>query len=90
MDCRNYSADWPVLGSVSNKGLRMTREAKSENRTYRRDDGAVMIEVRPGQFISENAAAALGLLKQSGLKPVKPANEERARRGGRLQRSGRS
>ena len=54
---------------------------QSEKRTYHRDDGALMIEVRPGQFISENAAAALGLLQQSGLNPAKPASD--SRRGGR-------
>jgi len=29
----------------------MAKGAKSENRTYRRDDGVLMVEVRPGQFI---------------------------------------
>ena len=61
----------------------MTRDAKSENRTYRRDDGALMIEVRPGQFISESSAAALGLLKPSGLKQAKPNADERTSRGRR-------
>ena len=57
---------------------------QSETRTYHRDDGALMIEVRPGQFISESAAAVLGLLKQSGHDPNR---RESPRRGGRqLQR----
>ena len=62
----------------------MTRDAKSEDRTYRRDDGALRIEVRPGQFISESAAAALGLLKQAGPNSVKSNADERTS-GGRRQ-----
>ena len=61
----------------------MAKDEQSETRTYRRDDGALMIEVRPGQFISESAAAAFGLLKQSGLNPGKPGSDKEARRGGR-------
>ena len=60
----------------------MAKDEQSETRTYRRDDGALMIEVRPGQFISESAAAALGLLKKSGLTPAKPVSDKQARRGG--------
>jgi hypothetical protein len=33
--------------------VRMTNDAK----TYRRDDGVLMIEVQPGQFINERAAS---------------------------------
>ena len=37
----------------------------SDAKTYRRDDGVLMIEVEPGQFINERAAAAFGNRKQS-------------------------
>ena len=59
----------------------MAKDEQSVTRTYRRDDGALMIEVRPGQFISESAAGALGLLKHSGRNPTKPGSD--SRRGGR-------
>ena len=37
----------------------------SDAKTYRRDDGVLMIEVQPGQFISERAASTIGLLKKT-------------------------
>ena len=50
----------------------------SEAKTYRRDDGVLMIEVEPGQFISERAAAVFGNRKQikdnRGTRPPKRGN----------------
>jgi hypothetical protein len=41
---------------------------------YIRDDGAVMVEVRPGQFINEAAAISLGLVQPDveDPRPIKP------------------
>jgi hypothetical protein len=41
-----------------------------ERKTYRRDDGALMVELRPGQFINEELAANLGLIRQNPLIPM--------------------
>jgi hypothetical protein len=37
----------------------------SDAKTYRRDDGVLMIEVEPGQFISEKAASLFGNIKST-------------------------
>jgi hypothetical protein len=49
---------------------------KSANH-YIRDDGAVMVEVRPGQFINEAAAIGLGLVQPYVEDPghIKPKNK---------------
>ena len=36
-----------------------------DTKTYRRDDGVLMIEIQPGQFISERAARIFGDPKQA-------------------------
>ena len=41
-------------------------------RTYRRDDGALMVEVQPGQFVNEEVAANL-VNKASPTSQEKPA-----------------
>ena len=59
-------------------------------RHYRRDDGALMIEVRPGQFVNEQMAARLGFQSAAESKKtrVKGAKETAARdvKTGRPQR----
>ena len=55
----------------------------SERKTYRRDDGALMVEVRPGQFVNEELAANWGLINASavptkGKAPSSPQRPQRA------------
>jgi hypothetical protein len=35
----------------------------SKRKTYTRDDGAVMVEIRPHQYVEESMAERLGLLR---------------------------
>ena len=37
----------------------MTKDAQFKRRTYRRDDGVLMVELRPGQFVNERVASLL-------------------------------
>ena len=37
----------------------MTKDPHLKRRTYRRDDGVLMVELRPGQFVNEHVAASL-------------------------------
>jgi len=50
----------------------------SDAKTYRRDDGVLMIEVEPGQFISEKAAAVFrnrkSITDNKGTRPPKRGN----------------
>ena len=39
----------------------MSKDAALLGKMYQRDDGALMVEVRPGQFVNEEVAANLGL-----------------------------
>jgi hypothetical protein len=57
----------------------MAKNATTDCRTYQRDDGVLMVEVRPGQFINEEAAAKLGLLKQGVLDPLQTSGDSRDR-----------
>ena len=41
----------------------MAKDTTLERKTYRREDGALMVEIRPGQFINGELAASLGLIK---------------------------
>jgi hypothetical protein len=50
----------------------MTKDAQLKRRTYRRDDGVLMVELRPGQFVNERVASLLedepdngGFIRQS-------------------------
>ena len=53
----------------------MAKDARLVGRMYRRDDGAMMVEVRPGRFINEQMAANLGLKNKA---PLSLSREERA------------
>ena len=61
----------------------MDSDPKSETRSYRRDDGVLMIEVRPGQFINESA---FGLLKQTVDSKSRPASSLREPKRGNYRR----
>jgi hypothetical protein len=37
----------------------MNKNDQSRRRTYRRDDGVLMVELQPGQFVNERAASLL-------------------------------
>jgi hypothetical protein len=37
----------------------MTKNDQTKRRTYRRDDGVLMVELRPGQFVNERVASLL-------------------------------
>ena len=37
----------------------MTKDAQLKRRTYRRDDGVLMVELQPGQFVNERVASLL-------------------------------
>jgi len=37
----------------------MGKGGQSKQKSYRRDDGVLMIEVRPGQFVNERVASLL-------------------------------
>lgn len=37
----------------------MTKNDQHKRRTYRRDDGVLMVELRPGQFVNERVASML-------------------------------
>jgi hypothetical protein len=41
------------------------------NSTYQRDDGVVMVELRPGQFVNEAVAERLGI-KTPGRRKERP------------------
>ena len=60
----------------------MANDATMVGRMYRRDDGALMVEVRPGQFINEEVAANLGLKNKAS--PT--SQEKRAPNCGQRQR----
>ena len=51
----------------------MAKDEQSETRTYRRDDRALMIEVRPGQFISESARPLLVCSNRADSTQANPA-----------------
>ena len=61
----------------------MAKETTSERNTYRREDGALMVEIRPGQFFNEELAANLGLIRQSSpdaSMQATPATRQRRQR----------
>jgi hypothetical protein len=37
----------------------MNKNDQSKRRTYRRDDGVLMVELQPGQFVNERVASLL-------------------------------
>ena len=45
----------------------MAKDTTLERKTYRREDGALMVEIRPGQFINGELAASLGLIKPASI-----------------------
>jgi hypothetical protein len=57
----------------------MAKNATTDCRTYQRDDGVLMVEVRPEQFINEEAAAKLGLMKHHVLDPLQNTGSSRER-----------
>ena len=61
----------------------MAKDITSDRKSYLRDDGVLMVEVRPGQFINEELAGRLGLIKPASsavtLKDT-PASRQRRQR----------
>jgi hypothetical protein len=57
------------LLAQSGRALRFAPIRQKSAKHYIRDDGAVMVEVRPGQFINEAAAIGLGLVQDRVIKP---------------------
>jgi hypothetical protein len=57
-------------------------DASREIRTtrYRRDDGEWMVEVRPGQFINEKAAARMRIDAAASKAPSKSRHPVRSRK----------
>ena len=45
----------------------MAKDTTLERKTYRREDGALMVEIRPGQFINGELAAKLVLIKPASI-----------------------
>ena len=41
----------------------MAKDTASDRKTYRRDDGVLMVEIGPGQFVNEELAANLGFIQ---------------------------
>ena len=80
---RTDSLSLPFKGSAEDsRKVRMASDAK----TYRRDDGVLMIEVEPGQFISEKAASLFGNIKSTIENNKAKRPPKRGNYGGRLRR----
>jgi hypothetical protein len=64
------------------KAFAMTKDTTSKRKTYRREDGALMVEIRPGQFINGDLAVSLGLIKQTAIDALQntPASRQRRQR----------
>ena len=63
----------------------MADDATSKRKTYRREDGALMVEIRPGQFVNGELAVSLGLIKPRQLTPhCKTALQAASVENGRL------
>jgi hypothetical protein len=65
------------------KAFAMTKDTTSKRKTYRREDGALMVEIRPGQFINGDLAVSLGLIKQTAIDATvqnTPASRQRRQR----------
>ena len=58
----------------------MAKDATTVGRTYQRDDGALMVEVRPGQFVNEDVAANLGLKNKASPTSQEKGAPNRGRR----------
>ena len=61
----------------------MPKQAKRVSAYYLRDDGQLMIEVQPGQFVSETAAR-LGLFHPNLLTDIQRIKDRLQRRPARL------
>ena len=60
----------------------MTKDTTPDRKTYRRDDGALMVENWPGQFVNEEARAAnLGFIQPKDT-PTQDTSARRQRRKG--------
>ena len=62
------------------KALAMAKETTSERKTYRREDGALMVEIRPGQFINEELAALIRQSSPDASMQATPATRQRRQR----------
>jgi hypothetical protein len=59
----------------------MGKGGQSKQKSYRRDDGVLMIEVRPGQFVNERGASLLN--GEPGARMRSLFEERISSRGGR-------
>jgi hypothetical protein len=59
--------------------------AETSKKTYRRDDGTLMVEIRPGYFVNEHVAKA-GLAAQKPEGGVSRRNPATKRRGSKTAR----
>ena len=55
-----------VLMQTTNR-FAMAKEATSARKTYRREDGSLMVEIRPGQFVNGELAVSLGLINPTSI-----------------------
>ncbi len=52
----------PLL-SADSSGLFRVQMPSKQHKTYIRDDGVVMVEIRPHEYVEESLAERLGLLR---------------------------